>query len=296
MNRFTLATVQSASGPLPALGVDGQYYPLADLQPSLGGATVRSLLESWAASFPVLEKLAGEAAAASAVARPEADLLTPILYPNKLMAVGANYSGHLKEMGHAVQKYIPMPFFFRAPNVSLVGPGETVRIPRNTKQFDWECELAIVVGKRLRHASREEAAEAIVGYTTGLDMSCRDLIVLNNDLKLDLTRGKCQETMAPCGPHIVPKEFMPDVRSLKIRLWVNDQLMMDANTDEMIFQVDEILSEISDNVTIDPGDIIFTGSPAGSAGHHGNCWLKEGDRIRAEIDGIGPLNISMVKD
>lgn len=83
-----------------------------------------------------------------------------------------------------------MPFFLRPPTTSLVGPGETVKIPRPTKQFDWECELAVVIGKPLRHASREETAQAIAGYTIGLDLSCRDLIPADNDLKIDSTRGK----------------------------------------------------------------------------------------------------------
>jgi 2,4-diketo-3-deoxy-L-fuconate hydrolase len=107
-----------------------------------------------------------------------------------------------------------------------VGPGATVILPRSTRQFDWECELAVVVGRPLRHASREEAAGAVAGHAIGLDLSCRDLIPSDNDLKIDLVRGKAQDTMAPCGPAITPAQFVGDVNNLRLRLSVNDETMM----------------------------------------------------------------------
>ena len=199
-------------------------------------------------------------------------------------------------MGLPVEKLSPMPFFARPPQSTLVGQGKTVRIPRSTKQFDWECELAVVIGKKLHHAARQQAADAIAGYTIGLDMTCRDLIVATRGLGTDLMHGKAQDTMAPCGPHFVPKQFVPDVNHLKIQLWVNDNLMMNSSTSEMLFKCDEIISEISESTTPYPGDIIFTGSPAGSAGVHGGCWLKPGDKIRSEIQDIGILRVEMVAD
>jgi 2,4-didehydro-3-deoxy-L-rhamnonate hydrolase len=102
-----------------------------------------------------------------------------------------------------------MPLFLRPPTSTLVGPGRTVVIPRSTKQFDWECELAVVVGRRLRHATREEAVGAAAGYSIGMDLSCRDLIQVDNDLNVDLVRGKAQDTMAPCGPHTCPGTVFP---------------------------------------------------------------------------------------
>jgi 2,4-didehydro-3-deoxy-L-rhamnonate hydrolase len=168
-----------------------------------------------------------------------------------------------------------------------------VSIPKSTQQFDWECELTVVAGKRLRHATPKEAAQSIAGFTIGLDLSCRDLIPSHNDLQIDLIRGKAQDTMAPCGPHVVPAQFIKDVDNLRIRLYVNDQKMMDASTNEMLYKPDEILSAISAYITIEPGDMVMTGSPSGSAGVHGNRWLEPGDRIRAEIEGIGTLDVSM---
>ena len=301
MTNFTMATLKTRNGPKAAIGLDKQYYVLSETQPLLRDVTVLQLLQQWDTSFPMLQALANAIADrkmehAREVNEHDADLLTPVMYPNKLMAAGANYSGHLKEMGLDAKKWDSMPFFLKPPTTTLVGPGQTVSIPKSTRQFDWECELTVVVGKRLRHATREEAAQAIAGYTIGLDLSCRDLIPSHNDLQIDLVRGKAQDTMAPCGPYVVPAQFIKDINNLRILLYVNDQKMMDASTDQMLYKVDEMLSVISDYITIEPGDMVMTGSPSGSAGAHGDSWLKPGDRIRAEIGGIGQLNVCMRDD
>jgi 2,4-didehydro-3-deoxy-L-rhamnonate hydrolase len=297
---FALATMNTSDGPQVALGVDETYYSLAALQPYGRTATSMDLLQDWDSSFPMLQYLAegiraGRFAQVHGLAQSQARLLAPVRYPKKLLAVGANYAGHLKEMGLAVEKWPSMPFFLRPPTTTLVGAGKTVRIPRSTSQFDWECEVTVVVCKTLRHATREEAAKAIAGYTIGLDLSCRDLIPAHNDLQVDLLRGKAQDTMAPCGPHIVPAQFVPDVNNLHISLSVNGEKMMDASTDQMLYEVDEILSVISEFITLEPGDMVMTGSPSGSAGVHGNRWLKPGDRVHAEIGGIGVFDVEMLE-
>jgi len=300
MTAFTLATLQGQAGPVAAIGLNDRYYSLSDAEDAFQHATVRDLLDEWSTSFPKLQALAAELTAGKkpnmhGIPAAEANLLTHVMYPDKLLAVGANYADHLKEMGLAVEKWESMPFFLRPPKTSLVGPGETVQIPHSTKQFDWECELAVIVGKRLRHASRQEAAQAIAGYSIGLDLSCRDLIPTDNDLKIDLVRGKAQDTMAPCGPHIVPAQFVPDVDNLHITLSVNGEKMMDSWTSQMMYKCDEQLSTISEYITLEPGDVLFTGSPPGSAAIHGNRWLKPGDEIHAEISGIGAMKVRMQK-
>lgn len=296
--RFTVATLQTTNGPVAAIGVGAQYYPLREIRPSLVGVATKKIFDDWSESYPLLQQIASEiiSGAYSDLAKSEEGLLTPVLYPNKLICVGANYSGHLVEMGFAVKKYVPLPFFYRPPSTCLVGPGKTVRIPKATQQFDWECEIAVTMGKRLRDATRGEAAEAIAGYSIGLDLSCRDLFKAEGNLPADLARGKGQDTMAPCGPCIVPKEFMPDLDALHIELFVNDEKMMDAYSSEMLYKMDELLSAISESVTIEPGDIIFTGSPGGSAKHYGDRWLRPGDRIRAQIDGLDPLHVQIQTD
>jgi 2,4-diketo-3-deoxy-L-fuconate hydrolase len=297
MTKFTLATLRTESGPRAALGVRDEYFLLSALRPELSDWTCKSILQTWSTSATILEALADNVkrngSAAFGSADTAAQLLTPVLYPDTLLAVGANYAGHLKEMGLVASKWSSMPYFIRPPKASLVGPGDTVVIPKTTKQFDWECELAVFVGARLKNADRDQAAAAVAGYAVGLDMSCRDLILTNNDLKVDLMRGKAQDTMAPCGPAITPAKFVTDVNDLRIQLYVNEKKMMDASTAEMLYKIDEQLSIISQYMTIEAGDILFTGSPAGSAVEHGGCWLKPGDEIRAEIEQVGTLKVTM---
>ncbi len=300
MQFFTLATLKTSVGPQAAIGVENQFYLISDLQPKLH-VTVKDLLANWPTSFAMLEQLAvsivgGAFKSSPAVSEEKADLATPVIYPNKLMAVGANYTGHLQEMGLPTEKWHPMPFFFRPPTTTLVGPGRTVHIPQSTKQFDWECELAVIVGKRLRNAGKEEAMDAVAGYAIGLDLSCRDLMRNDTALPVDLVRGKAQDTMAPCGPYIVPVQFVPNPYTLQIQLFVNDEKMMDANSSEMIYKIDEQLSIISEYITIEPGDILFTGSPSGSAEVHDGCFLKPGDTIHAQIEGVGAMNVIMCDD
>lgn len=302
MTRFTLATLQTSAGPKAAIGVGDNYYQLSEISSNnrLRDASVKSLLENWSNLFPDLETLAHDIASNVGGVRPqhgtpstEADLLTPIIWPNKFICVGANYADHLKEMGLSTTKWKTMPFFLSPPTTCLVGPGETVEIPKMTNQFDWELELAMVVGKRLRNATVEEAKGAIAAYTIGLDLSCRDLTVVGGDIPVDLVRGKAQDTMGPCGPFLVPAKFLPDVTNLKLTLDVNGKQMMNSCTSEMLYSCEEMLSVMSEFITLEPGDLIFTGSPAGSAGAHGGCWLKPGDRIHAEIEGIGAFNVRM---
>lgn len=299
MNRFSVANLQTADGPQAAIEVRGSYYLLGELLPALHDVSTRLLFAAWDEYLTVLTTLADRVYQGDkdirgmAIEPSAAHLLAPILYPDKLLAVGGNYSGHLQEMGMEAKKWASMPFFLRPPTTTLVGAGDTVRIPTSTKQFDWECEVAVVVGRTLSHVSREEASAAIAGYAIGLDLSCRDLIHADNDLKIDLVRGKAQDTMGPCGPSIVPAKFVPDVNNLRIQLWVNEEKMMDASTSEMVYKPDEQLSIISEFVTLAPGDILFTGSPSGSAGVHGNRWLRPGDRIRASIEQLGVFEVGI---
>jgi 2,4-diketo-3-deoxy-L-fuconate hydrolase len=301
MTTFTVATLEAPGGSKAAIGIEGSYYLLEDIQPLLQPASSKTLLETWDTSLPLLQELADSLATNGAtkpagIPKEAARVLAPVLYPDNLLAVGGNYAGHLKAMGLEVKKWDVMPFFIRPPKSTLVGPGETVQIPKTTHQFDWECELAVFVGKRLKDAERDEASAAVAGYAIGLDLSCRDLIWVDNDLKVDLVRGKGQDSMAPCGPAITPAKFVKDPNNLRIRLDVNDEKMMDGSTSEMIYKIDEQLSIISHFVTLQPGDILFTGSPSGSAREHGGRWLMPGDRIHAEISEVGVLNVTMRRD
>lgn len=298
---FVLSTLQTREATFEAaIGIDEAHYLLYQLDhPMLSGKSVYELLQNWSSSNEALQVLAREIrsnpAAFSKPKAVDAALATPIRFPNKLLAVGANYADHLEEMGLPVEKWVPMPFFACPPSTSIVGPGKTVRYPCDTKQFDWECELVIVLGANLRNASLEEASAAIAGYTIGLDLSCRDLMVPGKGGLVDLMRGKSQDTMKPCGPSFVPKSQISDPNNLSIKLSVNDELMIDGTTTDMIWKPEECLVEMSKTVTLEPGDMVLTGTPAGSAKSHGERWLKVGDRITAQIEGLGSLEVEVIE-
>ena len=298
MTPFALATAVVDGAPVAALRIEGTIYPLGRLAPGFDGVSVRGLLQRWPSAFDELSALVDQVVANPPDERvgalDEPHLLSPVQLPDKLLAVGANYIGHLKAMGLKAEKWTPMPFFARPVANTLVGPGPTVRIPANTQAFDWECEMTIVVGRRLRDASQEEALAGVAGYMVGLDMTCRDLIQVDNELKVDLARGKSQDTMCPCGPWLTPAAFAGDIENLPIRLRVNGEVMMDDSTSDMLFSVPEMLSEISHSMTLEPGDMLLTGSPDGSAGQHDDRWLRPGDVISADIGDLGPLEVTMI--
>ncbi|MDB5583142.1 MAG: 2-keto-4-pentenoate hydratase/2-oxohepta-3-ene,7-dioic acid hydratase, partial [Bradyrhizobium sp.] len=159
------------------------------------------------------------------------------------------------------------------------------------EQFDWEIELAVVIGRRLTQGDEAAAQRAIAGYSIGIDFSCRDLLHPEGRGGVDLVRAKAQDGMAPLGPGVVPARFVGDVQKLALKLWVNDRLRQDGTTANMLFPVAEQIATISQYITLEPGDVVFTGSPAGSA--EGD-YLKPGDQIRAEIEHVGVLDLEIV--
>lgn len=295
---FSLATILQDQGDIGAIAIGDQLWPLDTLvaeKADLGATSVKGLLECWPISLPRLEKVALDCAAGKyaslSVPRTSAKLATPIKYPNKLIAIGANYASHLSEMGMPVAKWSPMPFFIMSPTTCMVGPGKTVRMPRDSQQLDWEIELAVVVGERLVDATPEQAWRAIAGYSIGLDLTARDLLSPKGQPS-DFVRGKGQDTMAPFGPSVLPARFVADPHDLRLTLDVNGRRFQDGSTSEMIYRIEEQLSIVSRFVTIEPGDVFFTGTPAGTGKKHG-VFLKPGDTIRAEIDPIGTLEVTV---
>jgi 2-keto-4-pentenoate hydratase/2-oxohepta-3-ene-1,7-dioic acid hydratase in catechol pathway len=293
--RFELATLRLGASPVGVIKVGERYWRLDKAAPTLP-TTIKGLLSDWEDSFPKLQALADACAkgglAEALVTDTNPVLETPILYPNKLVAVGANYADHLREMGMTPAKWDVMPFFFKPPTTAMVGPGKTMPKPASTQQFDWEIELAVVIGKKLKNASREEARAGIAGYSVGLDMSCRDLQTNDTPVKLDLARGKAQDAMGPMGPTVVPAAFIKDPHNLSLRLSVNGELKQNGTTSDMLFQVDEMASEVSKHVTLEPGDVLFTGSCRGAGASIGQ-FLNPGDEIVAEIGEVGTLVIGV---
>jgi 2-keto-4-pentenoate hydratase/2-oxohepta-3-ene-1,7-dioic acid hydratase in catechol pathway len=301
MAAYALSTLNVGSeGLQAAITIDNRHYLLSKVEtsPTFGEISVKGLLQDWQQSKLRLQTLAdkihNDPGSFTKAVVTDFVMETPIRYPNKLLAVGANYAGHLKEMGLPAEKWEPMPFFCCPPSTSMVGPGETLKYPAGTSQFDWECELVVVAGARLRDATLDEASAAIAGYTIGLDMSCRDLMTPQNGGLIDLLRGKAQDAMKPCGPSFVPRTASFDHHGLSVKLSVNGEEMINDTTADMISTPEECLVEISKVITIESGDMILTGSPAGSAKARGGKWLKVGDQISAQISGLGTLNVAVV--
>ena len=291
---WALATLD---GGKPALMVDGKLYPLAALVAAAGKAAPASnvdLFADWDTWKPVLTALASSPAKSS-VAPVEAKLAAPLLYPGKVLCAGANYYDHMAEMGFpGVKKETQrLFFFFKPPRNAVVGPGATVTMPRGTKKYDWEIELAAVIGKTARYVSVENALSHIAGYTVAIDLSARDFNQAPDQFyKFDWVAGKATDTACPMGPWIVPAEALGDVQNVGLKLAVNGTVKQDSSTSQMIYSVAEQIARASELMTLDPGDVVLTGTPAG-VGVPKGTFLAPGDRIDTEIAGIGTLSVEI---
>jgi 2,4-didehydro-3-deoxy-L-rhamnonate hydrolase len=207
----------------------------------------------------------------------------PIDVPGKIICVGLNYRDHAEEQGTELPA-APL-LFAKWPN-ALIGPGEPIVIPRVSKEVDYEAELGVVVGERVRLVSEENALEAVRGYLCLNDVSARDLQFADGQW----TRGKSPDTFCPVGPRLVPAESVPDPQALGIRCLLNGEVMQDSSTANMIFTVAQIIAYASATMTLEPGDLIATGTPAGvGVFRDPPVMLKEGDEVTIEIDLLGSL-------
>ena len=307
--KFAVATVRHDGRPTPALEVAGLWYALADLVPGLLEPTpsrgLINVFEQWTEREPVLARLAdeiasGRAAAAALSPAPAPDqFLTPLQYPGKVVLMGANYADHMAKDApslNAKKKDDSIPvLFFKPPTTTLVGCGKSVRYPVQSNKFDWEVELGVVIGKRARRVGVAQALDHVAGYAVGIDLSARDWQFHPKHLvKFDLFGGKGFDDSCPFGPKITPARFVQHDQ-LSLKLWVNGDLKQDSNTRHMIWSVAEQISAISDHVTLEAGDVLLTGTPAG-VGFGSDTFLHVGDTLDAEIEGLGRLTVEIVPD
>jgi 2-keto-4-pentenoate hydratase/2-oxohepta-3-ene-1,7-dioic acid hydratase in catechol pathway len=207
----------------------------------------------------------------------------PIDRPSKIVCVGLNYRDHAEEQGTELPS-APL-LFAKWPN-GLIGPGEPIVLPRVSNQVDYEAELGVVIGERVRRVSEESALEAVHGYICLNDVSARDLQFSDGQW----TRGKSADTFCPVGPQLVPAAEVPDPQALGIRCVLNGVAMQDSTTANMIFTVAEVIAYASATMTLEPGDLIATGTPAGvGIFRDPPVLLKHGDEVTIEIDGLGTL-------
>jgi 2-keto-4-pentenoate hydratase/2-oxohepta-3-ene-1,7-dioic acid hydratase in catechol pathway len=207
----------------------------------------------------------------------------PIDRPGKIIAVGLNYRDHAEEQDVELPS---APLLFAKWQTSLIGPGEAIVLPRVSQRVDYEAELGVVIGERVRGVSIEDALGAVRGYICVNDVSARDLQFGDGQW----TRGKSPDTFCPVGPRLVPREEIDDPQALAIRCILNGETMQDSSTRNMIFSVAEIIAYVSRTITLEPGDLIATGTPAGvGVFRDPKVLLSDGDEVTVEIEGLGAL-------
>lgn len=206
----------------------------------------------------------------------------PVYKPSKIICIGLNYAKHAQETNATPPKE---PILFFKSTTSVCGPNDNIVIPRDSVKTDWEVELAVVIGKRASYVEENEAMDYVAGYCLHNDVSEREFQLERGG---QWVKGKSCDTFAPLGPWISTKDEIKDVNNLRLWLSVNDQKMQDGNSDDLIFKIPFLISYISRFMTLLPGDIISTGTPAGvGLGFKPPVYLKEGDVVELGIDGLG---------
>ena len=216
--------------------------------------------------------------------------MLPIDRPGKIVCVGLNYRDHAAEQG--VELPTEPLLFAKWPN-TLIGPGEPITVPPLVTKCDYEAELGVVIGATVSRVSKENALEAVRGYVCANDVTARDLQFGDGQW----TRGKSVDTFCPIGPHLVPTAEIADPHALRIRAIVSGEVLQDSTTANLIFGVDEIISHVSRTATLEPGDLILTGTPAGvGAFRQPQRFLQPGDEVTVEIEGIGSITNPVVAE
>jgi 2,4-diketo-3-deoxy-L-fuconate hydrolase len=219
---------------------------------------------------------------AAALVDPAIRLGAPVCKPGKIICIGLNYHKHAEESGMAAPAE---PVVFFKATSSLSGPNDPIVIPKNSRKTDWEVELAVVIGKRANYISREEALEYVAGYVLHNDISEREFQLERGG---QWVKGKSCDSFAPIGPYLVTRDEIPDPNHLRLWLKVNGKTVQDGNTSDFIFNVQEVISHLSQFMSLMPGDIISTGTPEGvGLGMDPQVYLRAGDEVELGIDGLG---------
>jgi 2-keto-4-pentenoate hydratase/2-oxohepta-3-ene-1,7-dioic acid hydratase in catechol pathway len=290
---WSLATYTApGSTGLGVLREDGTLVAPTDLKRWASGF---ELICDWQAAEAVLRTLDLDAA-------PAVDydgLLAPLRWPRKVICAGVNYRKHMREMGGEIPAQGWRPFFFlKAPTTSVIGPRDPILIQDPARaRFDWEAELAVVIGIKGKNIPAERALAHVAGYCVSNDVTARGYhkrdVVPADAFSYDWFAAKSMEGSLPLGPGITPAFCVPDPQDLRLRLWVNGELQQDESTADMICSVAELIAAASEVVTLEPGDIIVTGTPSGVGAGRG-LYLRGGDVVRVSIDGLGALENTVI--
>ena len=256
------------------------------------GTTIRQVTGG-VALLDVLGDLSGLAELAQQASDPmpfqEADLLAPITNPPQFLGIGLNYRAHAAESGAAVPTSpVSFPFF----NSSIIGPGESIELPPFTREVDWEVELGVVIGKPARNVAVDSALDYVAGYVIVNDLSARDIQMGEGQW----SRGKSFDTFKPMGPWITTVDELGAADDLDVKLWVNDEIKQSGNTSDLIFNVAELVSHMSQSLTLGVGAVISTGTPSGVGfARKPPEFLRSGDIVTLEIEGIGKITNPVIE-
>ena len=262
---------------------------------ALAGKTLLEVLADWNRWLPEIHNVVP----ASLEAVPDATIIAPLTYPRAVLCVGANYYGHAEEMQTARPSPDAEPFFFlKPPATTIVGPGVDVAIHVDGRsRVDWEAELGVVIGKRASMIEESRAAECIAGYVVANDISDRGLMRKPDAVfpvfEWDWVSHKGQDGFCPIGPGLVPAAVVGDPQNLRIVLDVNGVVKQDSSTADMVINVHRLIAHASRLMTLQPGDVILTGTPAGVGMPH-NEYLQPGDTVTAGIEHVGILRNHIV--
>jgi 2-keto-4-pentenoate hydratase/2-oxohepta-3-ene-1,7-dioic acid hydratase in catechol pathway len=306
MASYRLATFAAAEGPRAGIVIGEELFDAAQLTGTAADASVLGILDDWAAAHDRLAESAARATPGAGRPLAKVRLLAPILWPSAIYCAGANYADHAAEMARASGRATePDPHklgakpwhFLKAGRSTLAADGDTIRISDVSKTMDWEIELAAVIGRAAKNVPLARALDHVAGYTVANDLSARDMgrrqhVSETSPFRFDWLAHKSFDGACPLGPWIVPRPDIPDPQKLGLKLWVNDVIKQESNTSQMIFSLAEQIEHLSSRITLHPGDVILTGTPAGVGAARGE-FLKAGDVVRLWIENIGTLTNRM---
>jgi 2-keto-4-pentenoate hydratase/2-oxohepta-3-ene-1,7-dioic acid hydratase in catechol pathway len=307
---YHLITHRIDKVPQAGVVIDEWVYPASKLLENPQLNSVLSILQVWSSSHKFFKSkakaLRKQELRLKGVPLSSCKLMAPILYPGQIYCAGANYTDHMQEMarvsgmppGPNMKELGEMPWhFIKSSRSSIVGPKAKVKLPTHTKMVDWEIELAAVIGKSCFQVKAKDAMKYVAGYTIANDLSARDAmrrpkIPPTSPFHMDWIGQKCFDGACPIGPWIVPSDQVKNPHHLAMKLWVNDHLMQDSNTQHLIFDTAEQIEALSSRITLQPGDLILTGTPAG-VGMGRKLFLKSGDQVRLWIEQLGEFSHSL---
>jgi 2-keto-4-pentenoate hydratase/2-oxohepta-3-ene-1,7-dioic acid hydratase in catechol pathway len=280
----------------------GEHH-VVDLQLALPNcpwaSSTLAVLNAWEVALPALHELATQTEHTQ-LTLSQIKLQAPLMYPPAIYCTGANYSAHAQEMsaeGKGVDKSVTQPYLFlKSGPHCVLGPADAITLPSVSNSVDWEGEFAVVIGKTARNVSVQDAMKYVAGYTIMNDLSARDLSRRPDwpRWNIDWFGHKNFDGAAPMGPWITPADQIADHTQCHLRLWVNEEKKQDTLVADLIFNVPELIEYLSRRMTLRPGDVIATGTPAG-VGRPKGTFLKPGDTVRIEISGLGVLQNPVVQ-